>query len=81
MDRTRLLEELLEIGIALSSERDLHALLERILESARRLTRAEAGTLFLREGDYLRFAVAQNDFLEAKLGQREAQRRLQDAPL
>ena len=81
MDRTRLLEELLEIGIALSSERDLHTLLERILESARRLTRAEAGTLFLREGDYLRFAVAQNDFLEAKLGQREAQRRLQDAPL
>ena len=67
MDRTQLLEELLEIGIALTSERDLYALLERILENARRFTRAEAGTLFLREGDHLRFAVVQNDFLEARV--------------
>lgn len=80
-DRTQLLEELLEIGIALTSERDLYALLERIVEQARRFTRAEAGTLFLREGDHLRFAVVQNDFLEARLGKREMQRRLQAAPL
>jgi diguanylate cyclase (GGDEF)-like protein len=80
-DRTQLLEELLEIGIALTSERDLYALLERILEQARRFTRAEAGTLFLREGDHLRFAVVQNDFLAARLGKREMQRRLQAAPL
>ncbi|OGL00204.1 MAG: hypothetical protein A3E31_06970 [Candidatus Rokubacteria bacterium RIFCSPHIGHO2_12_FULL_73_22] len=81
MDRTHLLEELLEIGIALTSERDLYALLERILDNARRFTRAEAGTLFLREGDHLRFAVVQNDFLTAKLGRRETQRRLQAAPV
>ena len=80
-DRTQLLEELLEIGIALTSERDLYALLERILEQARRFTRAEAGTLFLREGEHLRVAVVQNDVLEARLGQREMQRRLQAAPL
>ncbi len=81
LDRTRLLEELLEIGIALTSERDLGALLERILEQARRFTRAEAGTLFLRDGDHLRFAVVQNDFLEARLGKREMQRRLQAEPM
>jgi diguanylate cyclase (GGDEF)-like protein len=81
LDRTQLLEELIEIGIALTSERDLYALLERILEQARRFTRAEAGTLFLREGDHLRFAVVQNDFLEGRLGKREMQRRLQAAPL
>src|SRR5574341_134674 len=80
-DRTQLLEELIEIGIALTSERDLYALLERILDKARRFTRAEAGTLFLREGDHLSFAVVQNDFLEARLGKREMQRRLQAAPL
>lgn len=80
-DRTQLLEELIDIGIALTGERDLYALLERILEQARRFTRAEAGTLFLREGDHLRFAVVQNDFLEARLGKREMQRRLQAAPL
>ena len=81
LDRTRLLEELLEIGIALTSERDLGALLERILAEARRFTRAEAGTLFLRDGDHLRFAVVQNDFLEARLGKREMQRRLQAEPM
>jgi diguanylate cyclase (GGDEF)-like protein len=81
LDRTRLLEDLIEIGIALTGERDLYALLERILERARRFTRAEAGTLFLREGDHLRFTVVQNDVLEARLGKREMQRRLQAAPL
>jgi diguanylate cyclase (GGDEF)-like protein len=80
-DRTQLLEELIEIGIALTGERDLYTLLERILEQARRFTRAEAGTLFLREGDHLRFAVVQNDFLEDRLGKREMQRRLQAEPL
>ena len=81
LDRTQLLEDLIEIGIALTGERDLYALLERILERARRFTRAEAGTLFLREGDHLRLAVVQNDVLEARLGKREMQRRLQSAPL
>ena len=81
VDRARLLEDLLDIGIALTNEPDLYALLGRILESARRFTRAEAGTLFLREGDHLRFAVVQNDFLEAKLGHAETRRRLQDARL
>ncbi len=80
-DRTQLLEKLIDIGIALTGERDLYALLEHILEQARRFTRAEAGTLFLREGEHLRFAVVQNDVLEARLGRREMQRRLQAAPL
>jgi len=81
VDREQLLEELLEIGIALTVERDLYSLLERILEAARRFTRAEAGTLFLREGDHLRFAVVQNDFLRRKLGTVVMQQRLQSEPL
>lgn len=81
LDRTQALEGLIDIGIALTGERDLHALLERILAQARRFTRAEAGTLFVREGEHLRPAVVQNDFLEARLGKREMQRRLQAAPL
>ena len=81
IDREQLLEELIEIGLALTNERDLYALLDRILEAARRFTRAEAGTLFLCEGDHLRFAVVQNDLLERKLGKSEMQRRLQAEPL
>jgi len=81
IDREQLLEELIEIGLALTNERDLYVLLDRILEAARRVTRAEAGTLFLCEGDHLRFAVAQNDLLERKLGKSEMQQRLQAKPL
>lgn len=81
IDREQLLEELIEIGLALTNERDLYALLDRILEAARRFTRAEAGTLFLCEGDHLRFAVVQNDLLERKLGKSEMQLRLQAEPL
>ena len=81
VELTRLLTELIQIGIALTSERDLGTLLERIVAEARRFTRAEAGTLFLREGDVLRFAVVQNDALARRFGEREMRRRLQDEPL
>lgn len=81
IDREQLLEELIEIGLALTNERDLYALLDRILGAARRFTRAEAGTLFLCEGDHLRFAVVQNDLLERKLGKSEMQLRFQAEPL
>lgn len=81
IDQTRLLTDLIQIGIALTSERDLGALLERIVAEARRFTRAEAGTLFLREGDMLRFAVVQNDAMARRYGEREMQRRLTVEPV
>ncbi len=53
------------IGIALSAERDVDRLLERILTEARRFSRSEAGSLYLledgSEGPCLRFRLAQND--------------------
>ncbi|HIG17399.1 MAG TPA: GAF domain-containing protein [Candidatus Handelsmanbacteria bacterium] len=57
------LRRLNEIGAALSLERDLHALLDRILLEARRFTGADAGTLYLVRGTDLTFEVAQNDTL------------------
>jgi diguanylate cyclase (GGDEF)-like protein len=81
LDLTDAFRELVQIGIALTSERDLDTLLERILTEARRFTRAEAGTLFLREGDDLRFSVVQNDRLSRQLGTEEMRRRLQAEPL
>ncbi|HEY7541480.1 MAG TPA: sensor domain-containing diguanylate cyclase [Methylomirabilota bacterium] len=80
-DRGSLLEELLEIGLALTTERDLGTLLERILGAARRFTGAEAGTVFVREGDHLRFAVVQNDLLQRKVGVAAMRERLQSEPL
>jgi diguanylate cyclase (GGDEF)-like protein len=78
---TQAFRELVQIGITLTSEQDLETLLERILTEARRFTRAEAGTLFLREGDQLRFSVVQNDKLAREFGQEEMRRRLQADPL
>ena len=72
----QLLREVIGIGIALSSERDLDTLLERILTGARHITGAEAGTLFVREGEALRFGVVQNAVLLEKLGDAEMKRRL-----
>ncbi len=60
--------ELLEIGAALSAERDVGRLLERILTAARELVAADAGSLYLVEGGddelRLRFVLAQNDSVQ-----------------
>ena len=82
LDRSQLLKELIQIGIGLTSERDLASLPARILTEARRFTHAEAGTLYLRDGDHLRFAAVQNDVLERRFGEEEMKRLFQsDLPL
>ena len=78
---TEAFRDLVQIGIALTSERDIATLLERILTEARRFTHAEAGTLFLRENDELRFAVVQNDRLVGRFGEAEMKKRLQAQPV
>ena len=66
IDRTRELAELSAIGMALTTERDLGSLLGLILSHARRVTGADAGSLYLVERDddgaptRLRFASSQN---------------------
>jgi diguanylate cyclase (GGDEF)-like protein len=62
-DLVRLLNELIQIGIALTAEHDLPTLLARIVSEARRFTSAEGGTLYLREGDELHAVIVQNDRL------------------
>jgi HD-GYP domain-containing protein (c-di-GMP phosphodiesterase class II) len=57
-------ERLLQIGLALSAERDVTKLQQTIVRNARELTRADSGSLYLlEEGEngerVLRFAVAQ----------------------
>lgn len=54
-------DELVEIGIKLSTEKDYHTLLNEILVQARRVTGAEGGSLYLVEDQRLHFALAQND--------------------
>ena len=78
---TERLKQLIAIGIALTSEREVSKLLERIVAEARHFTNAESGTLFLRDGDVLRFAVAQNDARLERRGEHDAGRRPAAEPL
>jgi diguanylate cyclase (GGDEF)-like protein len=78
---TERLKQLIAIGIALTSERELSKLLERIVGEARLFANAETGALFLRDGDVLRFAVAQNDHLLERLGEHEMRRHFAAEPL
>ena len=64
------LKELNEIGIALSQQRDINSLLETILEAAKRITHADAGTLYLYEPaqQVLHFEILRNDSLNIAMG-------------
>jgi HD-GYP domain-containing protein (c-di-GMP phosphodiesterase class II) len=64
------LKDLNEIGIALSQQRDLNSLLETILFAAMRITRADAGTLYLHEQQQriLRFEILRNNTLNISMG-------------
>jgi diguanylate cyclase (GGDEF)-like protein len=78
---TERLKQLIAIGIALTSERELARLLERIVGEARHFANAETGTLFLRDGDTLRFAVAQNDPRLERLSESDMRRHFAAEPL
>lgn len=68
----RLFWRLIEIGIALSSERNTSRLFERILDEAQSITQADGGTLYLvkeKEGRrFLEFEILRNDSLNLRLG-------------
>lgn len=67
-DLLQRIRELNRIGIALSAERDAIKLLELILTSARRLSGADAGSLYLVQGQQLEFALVQNQQLGIHYG-------------
>lgn len=62
------IQRLNDIGIALSSETKLDRLLDLIVRELRGFTLADAGSLYIRDGDNLLFEVAQNDTLQARQG-------------
>lgn len=61
-------EDIINIGIALSAEKDRNRLLEMIVSEARRITNADAGTLYLCEGEYLIFKIMQNESMNTFRG-------------
>ncbi|MBI1398125.1 MAG: GAF domain-containing protein [Betaproteobacteria bacterium] len=70
-DLLQRLEELNGIGIALSRERDISALLEAILLAAKKITNAEGGTLYRRHAadeNLLHFEIIRNEALGIAMG-------------
>ena len=64
------LEQLNEVGAALSRERDISRLLEHILLAAKTITHADGGTLYrmLGDGQTLRFEILRTDSLHIAMG-------------
>ncbi len=64
------IEHLVQIGVALSGEKNISRLLEIIVDEAREFTHADAGTLYIMADDKteLHFAIVQNISLDLRMG-------------
>ncbi|QDG53645.1 HD domain-containing protein [Persicimonas caeni] len=69
-DLLQLVDHLIQIGTALSTERNLDVLLEMVVDETRRFTRADGGTLFLvdEERGCLDWKIVQNETMGIRIG-------------
>jgi HD-GYP domain-containing protein (c-di-GMP phosphodiesterase class II) len=66
---TSSLEKLIGIGLALSAEKDIDSLMERILLEAKGMANADGGTLYIRtDDDKLKFEIMRSDSLDFAMG-------------
>jgi hypothetical protein len=61
------LDKLMALGVELNQVNDLDILMERILTDARRISNADAGSIYIREENQLLFSYTQNDTLQKRL--------------
>jgi HD-GYP domain-containing protein (c-di-GMP phosphodiesterase class II) len=66
-NETEQLREIIRLDNELSTVQDLDILLERILTEARKILSADAGSIYLREGNDLIFSYVQNATMQRKL--------------
>ncbi len=69
-DQIKHMKQLAQIGIALSGEKDIEKLLESIVDEARDLSNADAGTLYIMDQNKssLRFEILQNASMQTRMG-------------
>ncbi len=63
-----LLEVVIPIGVDLTTEKDFNRLLEKMLVEAKNFCHADAGTLYLIEGEQLKFVIVRNDTRNVAMG-------------
>lgn len=61
------LNMVMRLGVELTEVKDVDVLLERILREARKLVAADAGSIYIKEADKLKFSYTQNDTQQKKL--------------
>jgi len=62
------MKKVLEVGVLLSAERDPNRLLDQILNCVMELARCDGGTLYLLDGDALRFKIMRTDSMGTHSG-------------
>jgi len=69
-EQIKRINQLVQIGIALSSENDTSKILEMIVDEARSLCNADAGTLYIidKERKRLRFKIVQTESMNIRIG-------------
>jgi HD-GYP domain-containing protein (c-di-GMP phosphodiesterase class II) len=58
--------KIITLGIEITQVKDLDVLLERILREARTLVSADAGTIYVKEDDKLKFSYTQNETMQQR---------------
>jgi len=64
----KMLRIVIPMGVALSAEKNFNRLLETVVVESQKLTNADGGTLYLLEGDQLKFVILRNTSLKIKMG-------------
>ena len=68
-DRKEKLQRIIQLGIEVSQIGDIDVLLEKVLSEARYLVNADAGSIYIKENDELKFSYTQNETLRKKVGE------------
>lgn len=67
IDEREKMRQILCLGLEVARVQDVDILLERILGTARSFVNADAGSIYIKEGDKLKFSYTQNDTLRKQL--------------
>ena len=67
LDEKQKLKKVIELGNEITEVKDIDILLERILAAARQIVNADAGSIYVKEHNRLKFICSQNETLQKKL--------------
>ena len=67
LDEKQKLRQIIDLGNEITEVKDIDILLDRILAAARHIVNADAGSLYVKENNRLKFICSQNETLQKKL--------------